>query len=189
MFKLLNKRAQTSWQLWWDSKIPKSQTCSQQRPWNPATETKLVAPRPTSESQSGCWNPKAHRECSHLSRDRKPGRNQNSAWLWRAAGILGRLHKQSFGFLGARQGLEGNPAFPKSGSLKSYPAGFSYQEHFVSKPGDSPGKCFWAGTNPSSALDTGIGRISMDTGQGIHRSSWRFRYISPNFWSKSMKSW
>lgn len=78
------------------------------------------------------------------------------------------FHKQSLGFLGARHGLEGNPAFPKSASLKSHPAGFSYQEYLVSKPRDSPGKCFWAGANPSSDLGTGIGRISTDTGQGIH---------------------
>lgn len=80
------------------------------------------------------------------------------------SGTVVRFHKQSLGFLGARYGLEGNPAFPKS--LKSHLTDFLNMNYLVSKPRDCPGKCFWAGTNPSSEVGTGIGRISSDIRQG-----------------------
>lgn len=183
------KRAQTSWQLWqwWDSKSPKSQTGSQQRPWNPATETELAAPRPRSESQTGCWNPKASEggtqgmiPSAQGQEQWEPGRNQNTAWLWRAAGILVRIHKQSSGLLRARQGLEGNPALPKSGPLKSHPAVFLIKNILFQSSGTLLGRVSGLGLIPVQNWAQGLAESARTQGRG-HTGAQVDLDISPQF--------
>lgn len=135
-------------------KSPKSQTCSQQRPWNPAKETKLAAPRPNVNHKVGVGTPKpvkeAHRECSHLPRVRGSLEETKTtkAWLWRAAGIVVRFHMENLGLLEARHGLEGNPAFPKSGSLNSHPTVFLIMNILFQSPGTPLGSVSGLGLIP-----------------------------------------
>lgn len=96
----------------------------------------------------------------------EPGRNQNTAWLWRAAGIMVRLHKESLGFLRARHALEGNPAFPKSGPLKSHPAVFLTENILFQSSGTLLGNVSGLGLIPVQNWARGLAGSAWTQGRG-----------------------